>query len=103
MKMKFLTREEVMNDLQKSFHFLMDKYNLDDIGIYEEQGPHDQYYMGYTINKNGATYMIHSTYKKNQNGLLAPANHEWTVETDEVNTDDLKGYKSLEDVFQQFS
>lgn len=101
--MKFLTREERMHELQQSFHSLLDKYSLDDIGIYEEQGPHDQYYMGYTIKKNGATYMIHSTYTKNENGLLAPADHEWTIETDEANTNDLKGYKSLEDVFGQLS
>ncbi|WP_066051630.1 DUF5634 family protein [Robertmurraya korlensis] len=99
--MEYVTRENIMNELQQSFHSLMDTYNLEDIGLFEEQGPNGQYYMGYTINQNGGTYFIHQTYKTNSNGHLALIGKEWTIETDEPNTDDKTGYESIEDVFQQ--
>jgi len=97
--MEYGTREEIMNTLQQSFHTLMDSYKLEDIGLFEEQGQNGEYYIGYTINQNGATYMLHQTYKMNQDGQFSLINKEWTIETDEPKFDDKKGYGSIEDAF----
>lgn len=99
--LEYGTREEIMNTLQQSFHSLMDTYKLEDIGLFEEQGPNGEYYMGYTINQNGGTYMLHQTYKTNYDGQFGLINKEWTIETDEPNFDDKKGYGSIEEAFQQ--
>jgi Family of unknown function (DUF5634) len=98
--LEFLTREEILNDLQQSMPTFMNQYNLDDIGLYEEQGQGDVYYMGYTVKKNGKTYHIHTPYHKNESGQLASQQTSWTAEPDEPNKEDLKGYDSLESVFQ---
>ncbi|MGI8385975.1 DUF5634 family protein [Robertmurraya sp. P23] len=95
------TREEIMNTLQQSFHSLMDTYKLEDIGFFEEQGPNGEYYIGYTINQNGGTYMLHQTYKTNHDGQFGLINKDWTIETDEPNFNDKKGYGSIEEAFQQ--
>ncbi|MCM3600853.1 DUF5634 family protein [Robertmurraya korlensis] len=97
--MKYGTREEIMNTLQQSFHSLMDTYQLEDIGVFEEQGPNGEYYFGYTINQNGGTYMLHQTYKANHNGKFELITNEWTIETDEPNFNDKKGYENIEEAF----
>ncbi|MGG7620496.1 DUF5634 family protein [Bacillus coreaensis] len=98
--MEYGTREEIMNTLQQSFHSLMNTYQLEDIGLFEEQGSNGEYYMGYTINQNGGTYMLHQTYKMNSDGQFALITKEWTIETDEPNYEDKKGYVSIEEAFQ---
>jgi len=98
--MEFLAREEILNDLQQSMPAFMNQYNLDDIGLYEEQGQGDVYYMGYTVKKNGKTYHIHTPYHKNEHGQFASQQTSWTAEPDEPNKEDLKGYTSLESVFR---
>lgn len=98
--MEYGSREEIMNTLQQSFHSLLDRYKLEDIGVFEEQGPNREYYIGYTINQNGGTYMLHQTYKTNDNGQFELVNKEWTIETDEPNFEDKKGYGSIEEAFQ---
>jgi hypothetical protein len=98
--MEYITREEIMNDLQRSFHSLMDSYKLEDIGIFEEQGPNGEYYIGYTINQNGGTYMLHQTYMANHAGQFGLITKEWTIETDEPNFHDKKGFGSIEEAFQ---
>ena len=99
--LEYGTREEIMNTLQQSFHSLMDTYKLEDIGLFEEQGPNGEYYIGYTLNQNGGTYMLHQTYKTNHDGQFGLINKDWTIETDEPNFDDKKGYGSIEEAFQQ--
>ncbi|MGS2779384.1 DUF5634 family protein [Robertmurraya sp. GLU-23] len=98
--MEYGTREEIMNTLQQSFHSLMNTYQLEDIGLFEEQGSNGEYYMGYTINQNGGTYMLHQTYKTNSDGQFALITKEWTIESDEPNYEDKKGYVSIEEAFQ---
>jgi len=98
--MEFGSREEIMNTLQQSFHSLMDTYQLEDIGLFEEQGPNGEYYIGYTINQNGGTYMLHQTYKTDHEGQFGLIHKDWTIETDEPNSDDKKGYGSIEEAFQ---
>jgi hypothetical protein len=77
----------------------MDKYDLDDIGIYEEEGEGNHYYMGYTIRKDGLVYMINRPYIKNAQNELTIDKDEWTVQTDEGN--EVKGIHNLEEVFQK--
>lgn len=60
--MDISSREEILNDLQRSFQTYMNQFNLDDIGIFEEQGQGNTYYIGYTVKKDGKTYHIHTPY-----------------------------------------
>ncbi|WP_026561254.1 DUF5634 family protein [Bacillus sp. J37] len=98
--MKYSNRDEVINDLQKAFQPLISKYDIEDIGVFEEQGQKDQYHMGYTIRKDGKTFMVHTPYLKNESGQLLAANNEWTVETDEPNSKDVNGYKGLDEALR---
>ena len=99
--MEFLSREQIINELQQSFQNYITQYNIDDIGIFEEEGQNNRYYIGYTVNKGGKTYHIHSPYLKNSQGELSPVENQWTVETDHPQTEDLKGYHDLESVFRE--
>ncbi|MCQ6276234.1 DUF5634 family protein [Bacillus sp. V3B] len=98
--MKYLSREQIINELQQSLQDYIEQYDIDSIGIFEEQGQDHQYYMGYTVNKGGKTYHIHTPYTKNNQGGLSPVQNEWTVESDEPRKEDLRGYESLESVFR---
>lgn len=99
--MDFLPREQVINGLQQSFQSYLDKYNVDDIGIFEEHGEGDRYFLGYTVNKNGKTYHIHSPYIKNDQGELAKEKDEWVVEPDDPNAEDQRGFSSIDSVFRE--
>jgi hypothetical protein len=98
--MEFLSREQIINELQNSFQPFIDKYGIEDIGVFEEEGQDNHYYLGYTVRKEGKTYLIHSPYLKNQSGGLAPEKKEWTVESDDPEGKDLKGFKELEDALR---
>lgn len=98
--MEYTNRDEVIKDLQQAFQPLMDKYEIEDIGVFEEQGQKNQYHIGYTIRKEGKTYMVHTPYLKNENGQLTPSNDEWTVETDEPNLEDRSGYKGIDEALR---
>lgn len=101
--MLYLSREQIIQELQQSFHTYTEKYGIDDIGIFEEQGPSDLYYIGYTVNKNGETYHIHIPYMKNETGELTPINSEWTVESDDPRRQDLHRFDNLESVFEEIT
>lgn len=49
--MEFLPREQVIRELQEPFHLYIDKYGIDDIGVFEEEGQDHHCYMGYTVKK----------------------------------------------------
>ncbi|RIW28233.1 hypothetical protein D3H55_21960 [Bacillus salacetis] len=98
--MAFLSREQLINDLQTAFPSLMDDYKLENIGIFEEEGQKDQYYLGYTARKDGKAYMIHLPYKKDHDGGLEPSSSQWTIESDDPGTIDTSGYESLESAFR---
>jgi hypothetical protein len=89
--MEFLSREQIINDLQQSFQPYIEKFGIEDIGIFEEEGQDDRYYIGYTAKKEGKTYHIHTPFIKNNDGGLAPIKNEWTVESDEPQEKDLRG------------
>lgn len=99
--MEYLSREQLINNMQKSFESFINQYGIDDIGIFEEEGQDDLYYMGYTIKKDGKTYHIHRPFRKNNNGGLAAIENEWTIEPDEPEKTDLKGYHSLDSAFRE--
>jgi hypothetical protein len=94
--MAFLSREQLINDLQTAFPSLMEEYGLEDIGIFEEEGQKDQYYLGYTVRKGGKAYMIHLPYKKDHDGGLEPSSHTWTIESDDPDAVDSSGFDSME-------
>jgi hypothetical protein len=100
-EMEFLSREQIINELQQPFQSYLEKFDLEGISIFEEEGQKNQYYLGYTVEKSGKTYHIHTPYTKNSSGELAPIKNEWTIETDEPQTDDLRGYHNLESAFRE--
>jgi hypothetical protein len=94
--MAFLSREQLINELQTAFPSLMEEYNLEDIGIFEEEGQKDEYYLGYTVRKDGKAYMLHLPYKKDHDGGLEPSSNQWTIESDDPDTVDTTGYDSMD-------
>ncbi|MEH7380231.1 DUF5634 family protein [Bacillus sp. JJ1533] len=99
--MDYLSREQIINELQQSFQPYLNKYGIDDIGIFEEEGQGDRYYLGYTTRKDGKTHHIHLPYKKNNDGGLAPIDSKWTVESDNPLETDLKEFEDLDHVFRE--
>lgn len=96
--MDYLSREAILNEMNETLRTIMDKYNVDDIGIFEEQGEGNHYYIGYTIRKDDEVFMTHTPYVINDEGLLRPEKQEWVIETDEG---DMRGFSSLEEVFEE--
>ncbi|WP_179295638.1 DUF5634 family protein [Bacillus sp. FJAT-45350] len=94
--MDFISRETIVAEMNESMQSLLDKYSLDDIGVFEEQGEGDTYYLGYTIRKNGEIYMIHKPFKKNDENQLLIEKQEWIIETDDGDTG---GFTNLDEVF----
>ncbi|WP_338451080.1 DUF5634 family protein [Niallia oryzisoli] len=99
--MEYLTREQIINDLQQSFQPYIDKFDIEDIGIFEEEGQDDQYFIGYTARKEGKTYHIHTPFKKNNHGELTPIKNEWTIESDEPEREDIRGFKDVESALRE--
>ncbi|MBG9446712.1 DUF5634 family protein [Cytobacillus firmus] len=99
--MEFLPREQVLNSLQEPFQSYIDKYGIDDIGIFEEEGQDQYCYMGYTVKKAGKTYHVHSPFLKDGNGGLSPGRNEWTIESDEPDGADRSGFTSIEQALQE--
>ncbi|WP_209365892.1 DUF5634 family protein [Sediminibacillus dalangtanensis] len=99
--MEHVTIDQIRGDLQDSFEPLMKKYNIDDIGTFEEEGPEDDYYIGYTVRKNGRVYMVHMPFAKTDEGQLELARQEWTVETDDPTDEDISGFPTIDAVFEQ--
>ncbi|MBL5772457.1 DUF5634 family protein [Bacillus sporothermodurans] len=94
--MDYLNREILINQMNAQLKELMDHYQLEDIGIYEEEGAGDDYYLGYTVRKNGEVYMINMPYMKDAYGNLGLKNRDWTIQSDEG---EKKGFHNLDEVF----
>ncbi|WP_243296343.1 DUF5634 family protein [Bacillus litorisediminis] len=99
--MEFLPREQIIQNLQQSFQTYIYQYGIDDIGIFEEEGQDDRYYLGYTVRKDGKIYHIHTPYQKNNNGELASLHQNWTIETDDPQQEDVKEFPNIESVFRE--
>ena len=97
----YQSREQIMNVLQQSFQPYLNKYGIEDIGIFEEEGPDDRYYLGYTTRKDGKTHHIHLPFQKNSDGGLAAIDRKWTVESDNPQEKDLKDFEDLDHVFRE--
>ncbi|HZG60111.1 MAG TPA: DUF5634 family protein [Anoxybacillus sp.] len=98
--MDFVKREVIMNELIDTLEPMMETYDLDQIGIFEEEGENNLYYMGYTINKDGEMILLHMPFVKNARGELALQKQEWTVRMD---GNEQKGYHSLEEAMKQIN
>lgn len=94
--MDFLSREAIISEMSQSLEELLRKYDLEDIGVFEEEGEANRYYLGYTIRRNGNVHMVHLPFMKNDQGNLAPIDDAWVVESENGDT---HGYQSLEDAF----
>ncbi|MEK5442318.1 MULTISPECIES: DUF5634 family protein [unclassified Fredinandcohnia] len=99
--MDYLSREKIINELQQSFQPYLDKYEIENIGIFEEEGQDNRYYLGYTTRKAGKTYHVHLPFQKNNEGELAPVDNKWTVESDNPQESDLKEFNNLDHVFSE--
>lgn len=99
--MEYLAREQIIDELQQSFQPYLNQFDLDDIGVFEEAGQGNHYYIGYTAKKDGKTYHIHTPFIKNNKGELAPLNNDWTIETDEPEKNDHHGYTTVESAFRE--
>ncbi|WP_075980600.1 DUF5634 family protein [Bacillus massilinigeriensis] len=99
--MGFSSREQIINKLKEQLEAYIQKYDLDDIGIFEEQGKDEEYFVGYTIKKNGKTYHLHTPYKKSDDNELVPTNKEWIIETDDPQGEDLRGYHDIENALSE--
>jgi len=94
--MEYLAREEVVDRLNQELDEMMTKYQLEDIGVFEEQGEGAMYYMGFTVRKDGEVFMVHKPFAKNEKGQLAATKEGWVIESDEGDT---SGYPSLDAAF----
>lgn len=99
--MEYKHRDELLDDFIHSLEPMLEKYELEDIGIYEEEGQGAHYFMGYTIRKEGKVYMVNRPYVKNDNKELALEKEEWTIQTDEG--DEVKGLHSIDEVFEKIN
>lgn len=100
-RMEFLPREQIINELQEPLQSYIEKYGIDDIGIFEEEGQGGHYYFGYTAKKGEKTYHIHAPFRKNDNGELTPIKNEWVIETDDPGVKDRRGFNDLESAFRE--
>ncbi|RBW71031.1 DUF5634 family protein [Bacillus taeanensis] len=96
--MDFLSREEVISGMNHSLEPMLERYKLDEVGIYEEEGEGETYYMGYTIKKDNKVFMVHLPYEKNQQGELAVKDSNWTIQ---IEGNEMKNCKTLDQVFNQ--
>lgn len=95
---QFESRGQLVNQLSHSMEPLLNEYQLDDIGVYQEEGVEDLYYAGYTIKKEDKVYMIHQPYSKNKNGEISMVDGQWTIQSDDGNYEK-KNIGSLEEAF----
>jgi hypothetical protein len=98
--MDFVKREVIMNELIETLEPMMETYDLDQIGIFEEEGENDLYYMGYTLNKGEEMIVLHMPFVKNARGELALQKQEWTIRMD---GNEQKGYHSLEEAMNHIN
>jgi hypothetical protein len=99
-KMEFVPRSVIIHEFIDALQPLMDVYHLDQVGIFEEEGEGNKYYIGYTINKDDKMIVLHMPFVKNERGELALEKQEWTVRKDGR---EQKGYYSLQAAMDEIS
>jgi hypothetical protein len=98
MIVEYKNREIILKEMQQSLQPLMKQYDLDSIGIYEEEGEDENYYLGYSIEKNDNFFIINIPYIKNNEGELAVKDTNWTIQLDDHEE---KNLKNLDEVFNR--
>ncbi|MCM3151373.1 DUF5634 family protein [Priestia megaterium] len=96
--MEYVGREAIVSELTHHMDDILNKYNLQGVSVYEEEGEGNHYYLGYTVKKNDHVFMLNRPYLKDKDGKLAVEKQEWTVQGNEG---EKNGYTSLEDAFQK--
>ena len=96
--MEYVKRETAISELTHHMDDILNKYNLQGVSVYEEEGEGNHYYLGYTVKKNDQVFMVNKPYIKDKDGKLAVEKQEWTLQGNEGETN---GYTSLEDAFQK--
>ncbi|WP_027409106.1 DUF5634 family protein [Anoxybacteroides tepidamans] len=96
--MEFVPRSAIIHEFIDTLEPMMDVYGLDQVGIFEEEGNGDTYYIGYTINKDDDMIILHMPFVKNERGELALEKEEWTIRADGKEE---KGYHSLQEAMEK--
>ncbi|BAD75749.1 hypothetical protein GK1464 [Geobacillus kaustophilus HTA426] len=96
--MEFAPRSVVIEEFIDTLEPMMEAYGLDQVGIFEEHGEGNRYYIGYTINKDDEMITIHMPFVKNERGELALEKQEWTVRKDGR---EKKGFHSLQEAMEE--
>jgi hypothetical protein len=99
-KMEFAPRSVIIHEFIDTLQPLMDVYQLDQVGIFEEEGEENKYYIGYTINKDDDMIVLHMPFVKNERGELALEKQEWTIRKDGR---EQKGYYLLQEAMDEIT
>ena len=98
--MEFAPRSVIINEFIDTLQLLMDVYQLDQVGVFEEEGEGNKYYIGYTINKDDKMIVLHMPFVKNERGELALEKQEWTIRKDGR---EQKGYQFLQEAMDEIT
>ncbi|QIZ67553.1 DUF5634 family protein [Geobacillus subterraneus] len=96
--MEFAPRRVILEEFIDTLEPMMETYGLDQVGIFEERGEGNRYYVGYTINKDDEMITIHMPFIQNERGELALEKQEWTIRKD---GQEKKGYRSLPEAMDE--
>lgn len=96
--MEHLSRDTVLTAMTDTFEGKMEQYDLDEIGIFEEQGEGDLYYIGYRVKKGENVFIIHQAYKQSDDGFMVPGNDQWVIESE---SGDEWLFGTLDEAFRQ--
>ncbi|MFC7395474.1 DUF5634 family protein [Scopulibacillus cellulosilyticus] len=99
--MEYISRETILNHMSADLENVMIRFDIDHVGIYEEEGEGENYYIGYTVKKDGKVYMINMPFIKNDKNELAVAEQTWTIQGE--NGKERKGFKTLDEVFESIN
>ena len=64
MLVNYLSREQIMNELQQSFELYLNKYGIENIGIFEEEGQDDRYYLDRLLEEMVKSIIFICLFKK---------------------------------------
>jgi hypothetical protein len=99
-KVDFVPRSVIIHEFIDTLQPMMEAYHLDQVGIFEEEGEGNKYYIGYTINKDDDMIVLHMPFVKNERGELALEKQEWTIRK---NGREQKGYRFLHEAMDEMN
>ncbi|WPL42447.1 DUF5634 family protein [Priestia megaterium] len=68
--MEYVKRETAISELTHHMDDILNKYNLQGVSVYEEEGEGNHYYLGYTVKKDDHVFMLNRPYIKDKDGKL---------------------------------